>query len=227
MKKYRIKDKYKFVSNLVILIIFIAGGVYILTQQISSCKTEQKDISTKELITQTIIKPTVLIPKTIEVKEVIKTPKYNITLSEELQNYTYNYCSYLNTSYELQLAILRTESNFDSQAVSYTGVCRGMGQLSRTTAKVLAESLQIEDFDIYNAEHNIQCSAYLIKQLSDYWRDEGYCEEDIIGLSLLAYNRGVSGCYKYLKNHDIYEDEYVNKVLQRKSDLEQYREFLN
>ena len=228
-KKYAIKNRRRFAISLTILLGLLITVTYITIAYASEKETVKEDrneIKQVKVDTKSAIETTAQAIEVIQEPVINQTPVYNITLSKELQDFTYNQCEYMDVAYELELAILYTESKFDSQAVSYTGACRGMGQLSRTTEKGLAESLQIQNYNVFNAQHNISCSVYLVKQLRDYWREQGYSEEDVTGLTLLSYNRGIDGCKRYISNHDIYDDKYVNLILDRKSQLEQYHQFL-
>lgn len=231
-RKYRIKNKIRWRAFISITSAILLGLiVYILYvfNQPSYAETKQTKYDVSDLHIRAVqIEPLTAFEYGLATQpqsEAPTLPQYNIGLSKELQEYTFNECLYYDVSYELELALMYTESRFNDLADN--GVSRGICQINRNTAKKLADDLQIENFNSFNAKHNVSASIYYIKQIRDYWREQGYCEEDVTLLSLISYNRGLAGCKSYIKSYSIYNDYYANKVLGYKEQLEQYRQIVD
>jgi len=231
-RKYRIKNKTRwrvFIS--IISAILLALVIYILytyNNQQSYAETKQTEYDMSDLHIRTVqIEPItafeygMILDAQNPKVDAPAMPQYNIVLSKELQEYTWNECLYYEVAYELELAIMHTESRFNEKADN--GISRGICQINRNTAKKLAEDLQIQNYDSFNAKHNISASIYYIKQIRDYWISEGYCDEDVVYLTLISYNRGLAGCKNYIRSHGIYDDYYAHKVLGYKEQLETTR----
>ena len=152
-------------------------------------------------------------------------PKYNISLSQELQEHTWNQSNYMEIPYSLEISLLYAESRFDENAKNYNDTCRGIGQLSRRTGERLAGILQIDDFwnkNVFVAEYNINCSVYKLWELKQMGIQRNYSEEETILFMLGSYNMGVAGFDLYVSENGTMETPYSKEVLKYKNDLEQY-----
>lgn len=130
-------------------------------------------------------------------------PLYDIPLSVELQEYTYSLCEQYGIAehYEVILGMIRTESNFNANAISSTGDY-GLMQINVCNHNWLKQELGI--VDIMDAKENIECGVYLISGLVD---DYTY-----INQALMAYNMGPAGAAS-LWREGIYSSSYSRKVL--------------
>ena len=84
----------------------------------------------------------------------------------------------------LVLAIIKTESKFDKNAVSSAGAI-GLMQVIPSTGVWIAEKLNVENFkidDLYNEEINIKFGCFYLKYLFDRFEDES--------VVICAYNAG-------------------------------------
>lgn len=144
-------------------------------------------------------------------------PIYDIPLSKELQEYTYQQAQLNELPLTLVYAVMKVESDFDPMANS--GSSKGLMQLNTNTYPWLAEEVGIDNPNPFDEKQNIQMGVWYLKWLSDYWRNQGYSEELIFNLSLLSYNRGVYGAKTYIQNHG-YDHVYIDKVLEYKLHLE-------
>jgi len=146
-----------------------------------------------------------------------KIPVYDIPLSEELQKYTWEQAQKYNLSYELILAIMFAESSFRIDADS--GSSKGLFQLNRNTYPWIAQRLNIEKFNPFNARQNIQAGVWYLSYLRDYWYRQGLSDEEVLAPLLISYHRGIQGSYRYMKKYGL-ESNYVDKVFEIKTKLE-------
>ncbi len=119
----------------------------------------------------------------------------------------------------LVLAIIRVESNFKKDSVSLSQA-KGLMQLMDSTADELATKLNMnEDYDIFNAETNIELGTTYMSNLLTYYNNNIY-------LALAAYNAGIGNVNKWIEKGTIKKDgsdienipfketrNYVRKVL--------------
>lgn len=108
------------------------------------------------------------------------------------------------TEYEIDpllvYAIIKSESNFDEDAVSNKGAC-GLMQLMDETAKEVAQNTVIEyetGKTLYNPEQNIALGIAYFKDLQNYFKNDG--------LALAAYNAGIGNVNKWIKQGTIKAD---------------------
>lgn len=119
----------------------------------------------------------------------------------------------------LILAIIRVESNFKEDSISLSQA-KGLMQLMDSTADELATKLNMnEDYDIFNAETNIELGTTYMSNLLTYYNNNLY-------LALAAYNAGIGNVNKWIEKGTIKKDgsdienipfketrNYVRKVL--------------
>lgn len=91
----------------------------------------------------------------------------------------------------IMYALIRSESFFDSQIVSYAGAI-GLTQLMEPTGKEVAGRLKITEFDLKNAKTNIEFGTYYLNHL--YERSN----ESILQ-TFFAYNAGITRVRKWLQ----------------------------
>ncbi len=101
----------------------------------------------------------------------------------------------------LIMGIIKTESNFNADAVSHKNAT-GLMQIMKPTAIWLAEKMNLTDFsyeNITNPELNIQMGCYYISYLLRHYG--GNTEN-----ALAAYNAGEGTVDRWLKNKDYSAD---------------------
>jgi len=146
---------------------------------------------------------------------------YDIPLSEELQEFTWEQSQKYDLSYELVLAVMKVESDFREDVVSYNNTSVGICQINaHNTADWLAQRVGLKEYNLKNPKHSIKMATWYLKWLSDYWRKQGLSEELIFNATLLSYNRGIQGSINYITEYG-YSHKYVEKVYKFKSRLEQ------
>ena len=128
-------------------------------------------------------------------------------LPVDLQEYTYYICQHSGVDFALVMAVMYTESGFDSEAVSDTGDC-GLMQINEINLAELTDKLMITD--ITDPYQNIRSGVYLLG---------GYVAKyDDPARVLMAYNMGDYGS-STLWGEGIHTTAYTEKVLTK------YREF--
>ena len=119
----------------------------------------------------------------------------------EKRSYPREYTEYVETYAEqygvpetLIFAIIRTESSFDSGAVSSAGAVGLMQMMPATFAWLTDEILfdHLESGMLYDPETNIKYGTYLLSRLYDRYGDWD--------LTLAAYNGGVGNVDKWLED---------------------------
>ena len=135
---------------------------------------------------------------------VCEAPVYDIPLDAGLQKYTFDTCvEYgIEKHYELVLAIMWRESNFDINAVSSTNDY-GIMQINACNHKALKKKLKF--VDIMEPENNIEAGIYLIScMLKKYDRHE----------ALMAYNMGEAGARRQWRRGN-YTSRYSRDIIDK------------
>lgn len=133
-----------------------------------------------------------------------EAPVYDIPLDAGLQKYTFDTCvEYgIEKHYELVLAIMWRESNFDTNAVSSTNDY-GIMQINACNHKALKKKLKF--VDIMEPENNIEAGIYLIsRMLKKYDRHE----------ALMAYNMGEAGARRQWRRGN-YTSKYSRDIIDK------------
>ena len=158
----------------------------------------------------------------IEVKaeEIIhnERPKYDIPLSEELQQYIWELANKNEISYELVLAVMYLESRFDIGAVNRNNngtKDKGIMQINSAYKEYHAKNAGIEDFNIFDPYDNIKVGINVLVTERDYWRSFDMCEMDVFKYTMGSYNMGRLGIEKYGL-----PEAYINRVSDYKMMLE-------
>ena len=138
-----------------------------------------------------------------------------IPLSEELQAYTYQQCQEKQVSYELVLAMMYHESNYDPAAVRYYqdgSSDSGLMQINSINSKSLNELYGITD--LQDPYENIQAGVSIISGfVHEYGEHDG----------LMAYNMGVGGYQNAIAN-GTYTTTYAQNIMETKGEIEALRQ---
>ncbi len=132
---------------------------------------------------------------------------YDIDLSEELQNYTFEQCQKVNLDPKLVLAVMKVESNFKSDLISRTNDY-GLMQINKVNHGWLKKKLGVTDF--LDPKQSIDCGIYMLKELFDKYSDDHKV--------LMAYNFGEGGMKRNWKK-GVRSSKYSRKVLQTREEL--------
>lgn len=124
---------------------------------------------------------------------------YNINLSQDLQEYTFIQCIKYDVDPLLALAVMKTESGFNANAVSETNDY-GIMQINACNHQWLSDAFG--DIDLLNAKDNIKCGVYMLSKIK-YPTTEH---------KLMIYNMG-SVQAKALWEKGTYTTDYTEKVI--------------
>ena len=125
-------------------------------------------------------------------------------------------CKKYGIPYTVFLGLMRTESNFRSNAKSTTGY--GICQINPSNLSYLKK--KIGTTDLFDPYQNIKAGAYWLSRYYKSWKDEASGEElDLHALN--SYNWGEGNYRKYLKKgNDAYSWYYGTKVLKYAAKIE-------
>ncbi len=154
-----------------------------------------------------------------EIEIVEQRPIYkSIPLSNDLLDFIWDQSKKYGIEFEIVLALLKTESNFNPKAVSYNNTSRGITQLNSNTYPWIAKELGIKNFNVYNPYHNIKASVWYLNYLKQYWIDRGYSQKQAKELMLLAYNKGIGNARKHLRQYGS-GSNYTTKIFENKNKI--------
>ena len=132
---------------------------------------------------------------------------YDIPLTEELQEYTFNLCQENNLDYEFTLAVMEQESDYREKVISKSNDY-GIMQINQVNHEWLREKLDIEDF--LDARQNIQAGVYMLTDLISRYEDPHK--------ALMAYNAGEAGAKRHW-NKGTTTSRYSREVMARAEEL--------
>lgn len=110
------------------------------------------------------------------------------------ETYVFKYCEKYGLSNKLVFAIIKTESNFNKNAVSEKGAI-GLMQITPDTGDFIAEKLSLTDYNLFLPETNIMFGCYYLNYLFKKFENR-----DTV---ILAYNAGEGKVSKWLKNPEL------------------------
>lgn len=127
----------------------------------------------------------------------------NIGMAKEHQEFLYNLCKEKKIDYLKVLAIIKHESQFNSQKISKTGDY-GYMQINKGNHKHLAKTLNTPNKPL-DPHINIKWGTYMLDDLYVSWRKQGISDKTKEGevfskldrYVLSSYNKGVAGFKKY------------------------------
>jgi soluble lytic murein transglycosylase-like protein len=114
----------------------------------------------------------------------------------------------------LVMAVIRTESTFQPDAVSPKGAI-GLMQLLPSTAEAMAQELGVEwqgGHQLLEPDLNIELGTYYLRQLLDHYHGD-------LDLALEAYNRGPTSLARLRAGGGTAPLRYAQRVLQRREEL--------
>lgn len=147
----------------------------------------------------------------------------NIPLSEELQKHTWDLANKYDLSYDMILAIMKQESNFNPKATNKNtngSQDSGIMQINSVNRNYVSE-LAGRKLDLFNTKDNVLAGVLILNQYRHNLIDKGITsQEELFERLLLSYNRGIGGGSKYIANRGTARSDYVKKVLNYKIQLE-------
>lgn len=123
---------------------------------------------------------------------------YAKIVSKESKVYGYDW--------ELIVAIMKAESNFDIQAKSNKGAV-GLMQLMPNTAEWISPKIKIEYSGVdslYNPEYNVKLGVHYLSMMQNKFGD--------LDKALIAYNKGPKKLMIDLDNGEILDSEFLSRV---------------
>ena len=132
----------------------------------------------------------------------------DIPLSDELQEYTYGIAQKYNVDYDLMLAIMQTESQFQN-VVSDDGEDIGLCQINTVNAEWLYTEHGINN--LLDEKQNIKACAIILDKLQGQFDDESHV--------VMAYNLGAAKAQKYISSGKI--TEYTEKVYENMKEIKE------
>ncbi|MBD5413434.1 MAG: lytic transglycosylase domain-containing protein [Treponema sp.] len=105
------------------------------------------------------------------------------------------YCEEYTLPQENMYALIRSESFFDSKVYSSAGAI-GLTQLMKETAGDVAKKLKVPEFDLLDAETNVQFGSYYLAELNRRLDGEWLP-------TFFAYNAGISRVRRWIKDSKI------------------------
>jgi len=140
----------------------------------------------------------------IEIEEFTEEPDfepYDISLSPELQRYTFDLCRERGLVFEIVLALMYAESSYRPDLISQTDDY-GIMQLNKVNHGWLSAELDITDF--LDAGQNIDAGTFLLMGIAEKYPDTHQM--------LMVYNMGEAGAKKCW-NKGIYNSRYSRKIV--------------
>ena len=142
---------------------------------------------------------------TVQAKEPYKR---DVPLSDELQEYTYETAEKYSVNYDLMLAIMQTESQFNN-VVSDNGEDIGLCQINACNAEWLYSEYGI--YNLMDERQNIEACAIILNKLQGQFDDESHV--------VMAYNLGASKAEKYIRSGKTVE--YTEKVYENMKEIKE------
>jgi len=160
-------------------------------------------------ITADPIPATVTEPSPETVPKVDEPILYYVPLADELQLFLFEQCEDHNVPFELALAIIWTESNYQTDLISETDDY-GIFQINQCNHSRLRDELGINDF--LDPEDNIMAGVYMLSGLLQKYDDQH--------MALMAYNIGEGGAQEQWSQGN-YTSWYSQLVIGRMDELQE------
>ena len=156
---------------------------------------------------------------------------YNVPLSYELQDFIKKKCEQYGVNINTVFAVMKTESNFDSQAISKNvnepNKSIGLLQLNQNYIKWFTELTSIQNFDIYNIYHNLEGGIAVLSFYQKYWSKMGYSGVELEHHMLNSFNYGITQYKRNIKNINLSSRSYSKKVQANKEGLKECVRVIN
>lgn len=122
---------------------------------------------------------------------------YKLVYPKKYSEYVVKYAKEFKLDENLVYSVIKAESKFREDAVSYKGA-KGLMQISDITRDWAIDELKLEDVDIFNPEMNIKIGCWYLNKL--------FKEFGNLDLVIAAYNGGSGNVNKWLKNNEFSKD---------------------
>lgn len=197
--------------TMVLLCLWAVG----MTLQVNECKSELTEVKqTAEFInaqqnaTNERIKAIEISKPNVTTQQASTPYKRDIPLSDELQSYTYETATEYGVNYDLMLAIMQTESQFNN-VISDNGEDIGLCQINSINAEWLYQDYGINN--LMDEKQNIESCAIILSKLQGQFESENHV--------VMAYNLGASKAEKYIQSGKI--TKYTEKVYENMEEIKE------
>lgn len=129
------------------------------------------------------------------------------------QEFLFNKSKQLGLDYEKLLAVIATESNFNPTIVSSTNDY-GYFQINLINHKDFASKYETENNPL-SPQINLLWGSHMLKDLYDYWSEQGVVGKELDYYVWSSYNKGLNGFKKYG-----YANFYISKIEKNLSEIE-------
>ncbi len=126
----------------------------------------------------------------------------------DYSEYVEKYSTEYNLETSLVYSVIRTESHFDCNAVSYRNAI-GLMQITEQTALWAAEEIGIENFTVerlFEPETNIRIGCWYLNKLTVQFKNE-------VETMLAAYNAGSGNVSEWLRDENYSNDKVLLKEI--------------
>lgn len=185
-------NKMGLISAISLLVVTIILSATIVTQSMTIKDADKRLTSLEAVVLE-------LENENYSLDEFQNQTYYNINLSQDLQEYTFIQCIKYDVDPVLALAVMKTESGFNTDAVSETNDY-GIMQINACNYRWLSDAFG--DIDLLNAKDNIRCGVYMLSKIKYPTREQ----------KLMTYNMG-SVQAKALWEKGTYSTDYTEKVI--------------
>jgi soluble lytic murein transglycosylase-like protein len=141
-------------------------------------------------------------PATTEQIQEKENPRYNVPLSDEVQEVVQQRCREIGLDEGMVYAIIKTESNFENVVKDDD---YGLMQINRINHPTLLKA--VGGLDVQDDITNIRMGTHLLGEIKKYWEERGLEGEELNVAILSSYNKGIYGHEEYGVAR-----EYVNRV---------------
>lgn len=132
---------------------------------------------------------------------------YPVRYKEEVIKYSQEY----DLDKYLIFSTIKVESNFDRNSKSSKGAL-GLMQILPSTAEFISKKLNIEEYDLFNENNNIQFGCFYIRYLLDKFGNSD--------TAIVAFNAGEGNVSSWLKNKEYSDDGITLKKIPYKESEE-------
>lgn len=185
-------NKMGLISAISLLVVTIILSATIVTQSMTIKDADKRLTSLEAVVLE-------LENENYSLDEFQNQTYYNINLSQDLQEYTFIQCIKYDVEPVLALAVMKTESGFNPDAVSETNDY-GIMQINACNYRWLSDAFG--DIDLLDAKDNIRCGVYMLSKIKYPTREQ----------KLMTYNMG-SVQAKALWEKGTYSTDYTEKVI--------------
>lgn len=140
----------------------------------------------------------------------------HVKLDEQLQDFIYEHTTQNDIDYEMFMALIKTESNFDPKLVYHNTngtTDHGLVQMNSVNIERLSAKLDLDKVDVYNPYHSVLLGIEELKESREYWEDT-YSGEKLDQVMFMSFNMGNYGMKKFIRKYGFTDSRYMKKLKQ-------------